>query len=149
MGHKRYTPEQIIGKLRQAEVRSAEGATVAEFVREPGITEQTAPSGARRNSVSVSDSARCCWLLLVSVPGLVPAQTSAHECQSAHQIGMGCFAGKACSGSRLRLDGTRSRVRPWASPTDVTTTNPGAPTEVKSDSESSYGRADFLRLCQP
>jgi len=41
MGHKRYTPEQIIGKLRQAEVRSAEGATVAEFVRELGITEQT------------------------------------------------------------------------------------------------------------
>jgi len=67
MGHKRYTPEQIIGLLRQAEVRSAEGATVAEFVREPGITEQTAPSGARRNSVSVSDSARCCWLLPVSV----------------------------------------------------------------------------------
>ena len=59
MGHKRYTPEQIIGLLRQAEVRSAEGATVAEFVRELGITEQTAPSGARRNSVSVSDSAHC------------------------------------------------------------------------------------------
>ena len=41
MGHKGYTPEQIIGKLRQAEVRSAEGATVAEIVRELGITDQT------------------------------------------------------------------------------------------------------------
>jgi transposase-like protein len=41
MGQKRYTPEQIIGKLRQAEVRSAKGATVAEIVRELGITEQT------------------------------------------------------------------------------------------------------------
>ncbi|MCL7959776.1 MAG: IS3 family transposase [marine benthic group bacterium] len=41
MGQKRYTPEQIIGKLRQAEVRSAEGARVAEIVRELGITEQT------------------------------------------------------------------------------------------------------------
>jgi len=41
MGHKRYTPEQIIGKLRQAEVRSAEGARVAEIVRELGVTEQT------------------------------------------------------------------------------------------------------------
>ena len=41
MGQKRYTPEHIIGKLRQAEVRAAEGATVAEFVRELGITEQT------------------------------------------------------------------------------------------------------------
>ena len=41
MGQKRDTPEQIIGKLRQAEVRSAEGARVAEIVRELGITEQT------------------------------------------------------------------------------------------------------------
>ena len=41
MGQKRYTPEQIIGKLRQAEVRSAEAACVAEIVRELGITEQT------------------------------------------------------------------------------------------------------------
>jgi len=37
MGQKRYTPEQIIGKLRQAEVRSAEGARVAEIVRELGV----------------------------------------------------------------------------------------------------------------
>ena len=41
MGQKRYTPEQIIGKLRQAEVRSAEGKRVAEIVRELGVTEQT------------------------------------------------------------------------------------------------------------
>jgi putative transposase len=41
MGQKRYTPEQIIGKLRQAEVRAAEGKRVAEIVRELGITEQT------------------------------------------------------------------------------------------------------------
>ncbi len=41
MGQKRYTAEQIIGKLRQAEVRVAEGKRVAEIVRELGITEQT------------------------------------------------------------------------------------------------------------
>ncbi len=41
MGQKRYTAEQIIGKLRQAEVRVAEGERVAEIVRELGITEQT------------------------------------------------------------------------------------------------------------
>jgi len=41
MGQKRYTPEQIIGKLRQAKVRAAEGKRVAEIVREMGITEQT------------------------------------------------------------------------------------------------------------
>ncbi len=39
MGQKRYTPEQIIGKLRQAEVRSAEGKRVAEIVRELGVTD--------------------------------------------------------------------------------------------------------------
>lgn len=39
MGRKRYTPEQIIGKLRQAEVRAAEGLRVVEIVRELGITE--------------------------------------------------------------------------------------------------------------
>jgi hypothetical protein len=41
MGQKRYTLEQIIGKLRQAEVRLAEGKLVAEIVRELGIKEQT------------------------------------------------------------------------------------------------------------
>ena len=34
-------------------------------------------------------------------------------------------------------------MRPWALPTDVTTTNPRAPTEVRSGSVGSYGRAAF------
>ena len=41
MGQKRYTAEQIIGKLRQAEVRLAEGKRVVDIVRELGISEQT------------------------------------------------------------------------------------------------------------
>ena len=41
MSRKRYTAEQIIGHLRQAEVRTSEGKTVAEAVRELGISEQT------------------------------------------------------------------------------------------------------------
>ncbi len=41
MGQKRYTAEQIIGKLRQAEVRLAEGKRVVEIVRELGVSEQT------------------------------------------------------------------------------------------------------------
>ena len=41
MGQKRYTAEQIIGKLRQAEVLAAEGMRVVEIVREMGISEQT------------------------------------------------------------------------------------------------------------
>jgi len=73
----------------------------------------------------------------------IPAQTSAHQRQSAHAIGMGYFAGCAYSGSRQWLESRRSGVRPWAPPTDVTATNPDAPTEVKSGSVGSYGRAAF------
>lgn len=41
MGRQRYTPEQMIGKLREGEVAMAKGQTVVEMVRALGITEQT------------------------------------------------------------------------------------------------------------
>ena len=41
MGRRRYTAEQIIGMLREAEVGVAEGKRVGEIVRELGIAEQT------------------------------------------------------------------------------------------------------------
>ena len=41
MARKRYTAEQIIGHLRQAEIPTSEGKTVLEVVRELGISEQT------------------------------------------------------------------------------------------------------------
>jgi transposase-like protein len=41
MGRQRYTPEQIIGKLREAEVTLAKGHTVVQACRSLGITEQT------------------------------------------------------------------------------------------------------------
>lgn len=41
MGRQRYTPEQIIGKLREVEVALAKGRTVVEMARTLGITEQT------------------------------------------------------------------------------------------------------------
>ena len=41
MARKRYTPEEIIGRLREAEVALAEGATVAEVCRRIGVTEVT------------------------------------------------------------------------------------------------------------
>ncbi len=41
MARKRFTPEQIISKLREAEVETGRGMTVAEVVRKLGITEQT------------------------------------------------------------------------------------------------------------
>ncbi len=41
MGRKRHTPEQIIRKLREAEVALAQGQTIAEVARKLSITEQT------------------------------------------------------------------------------------------------------------
>ena len=41
MARKRYTAEQIIGHLRQAEIRISEGKAVAEVARELGVSEQT------------------------------------------------------------------------------------------------------------
>lgn len=41
MGRKRYTTEQIIRKLREAEVDISNGSTVSQTVRKLGVTEQT------------------------------------------------------------------------------------------------------------
>ena len=41
MSQKRHTPEQIIRKLRQAEVELAKGQSAVEVARKLGITEQT------------------------------------------------------------------------------------------------------------
>ncbi len=41
MPHKRYSPEEIIHKLREAEVLLSQGQTVGEAVRQLGIAEQT------------------------------------------------------------------------------------------------------------
>ena len=41
MSKKRYTPEQIIGKLREAEVALALGETATQVCRTLGIAEQT------------------------------------------------------------------------------------------------------------
>ncbi len=41
MGRKRHTSEQIIAKLREAEIELAKGQTTVDVVRKLGITEQT------------------------------------------------------------------------------------------------------------
>lgn len=41
MPSKRHTPEQIIGKLREAEVELAKGATIAQVAKKLEITEHT------------------------------------------------------------------------------------------------------------
>ena len=41
MPRKRYTPEQIISKLREAEVLLSQGQTVAQACKSLGVSEQT------------------------------------------------------------------------------------------------------------
>jgi transposase-like protein len=41
MARKRYSPEQIIGHLRQAEILISEGKTIIEAARHLGVSEQT------------------------------------------------------------------------------------------------------------
>jgi len=41
MGRNRYTAEQIIGMLREAEVLQSQGMTIGDICRKLGITEQT------------------------------------------------------------------------------------------------------------
>ncbi len=41
MSSKRHTPEQIIAKLRQVDVLTAQGTSVADAVRSIGVTEVT------------------------------------------------------------------------------------------------------------
>ena len=41
MGRKRQTPEQIIGKLREAEIVLSQGKTVPHACKQIGVTEQT------------------------------------------------------------------------------------------------------------
>lgn len=41
MGRKKHTAEEIIGKLREAEIVQGQGGTVADACRRIGVTEQT------------------------------------------------------------------------------------------------------------
>ena len=41
MANKRHTPEQVVRKLREAEVELARGATVKDACRKIGVTEHT------------------------------------------------------------------------------------------------------------
>ena len=45
MSRKRYTPEQIIGKLQETEVALAQGETTGQVCRNLGIAEQTFRTG--------------------------------------------------------------------------------------------------------
>ena len=48
MGRIRFTPEQIIGKLREAELLLGQGTNIKEAIRKLGVSEQTIPGCGRR-----------------------------------------------------------------------------------------------------
>lgn len=47
MAKVKYTPEQIIIKLREVEVLCGKGSSIAEAVRQIGVTEQTITVGVK------------------------------------------------------------------------------------------------------
>ena len=47
MARKRYKPEEIVGKLRQAEVLHGQGMSMADAIRQLGISEVTYPAFPR------------------------------------------------------------------------------------------------------
>ena len=58
MKGKKHKPEQVIRKLRRAETRLAEGATVAEVCRELEVSEATYHRWARRYGAMKEDELR-------------------------------------------------------------------------------------------
>lgn len=58
MARKRFTPEEIIGKLREAEVLLAQGSRTAEVCRVIGVSEQTYYRWRREYGGLKTDQAR-------------------------------------------------------------------------------------------
>jgi len=50
MARKRHKPEEIVAKLRQVDVLTAQGRAIAEAVRSIGVTEVTYYCGARNTA---------------------------------------------------------------------------------------------------
>ena len=70
MARKRYTPETIIRKLREAEVLQGQGKTIAEMVKQLGVTEQTDALAIvvseERGAISITHSGR--WEMTAKAP---------------------------------------------------------------------------------
>jgi putative transposase len=47
MASKRHTPEQIVARLRQVDVLTSQGSSVADAIRQIGVTEVTYGRAAR------------------------------------------------------------------------------------------------------
>jgi hypothetical protein len=68
MARKGYSAEQIIGKLREAEILLAKGQTVGQASHVLGITEQTTTAGAKNTVVSRFPRPSCSKSLSAKMP---------------------------------------------------------------------------------
>ena len=93
MAGKRSTPEQIVAKLRQVEVLTAQGKPVAEAVRSIGVTEQTyylyglLPLRKRLSGWAASASLRTCIRRLWVSPGARMANAHARASADGRPTG--------------------------------------------------------------
>ncbi len=97
---RRHTPEQVIGKLREAEVKLAKSTAIAQVCKDLSITEETSPDCPRRHS-----SAGC-----VYAPSLASSSLTSRRIDSKS----GCAPRPVTTSRRLppspiRRDGTNPR----------------------------------------
>ena len=102
-----YTPEQIIGKLRETELEVAKGLTASQFVNNLSITEQTYYPGGKnregfrpikRSVLSLGERKR-------------PSKTAFDPCETGQNNSAGRCVAKLLSSAKRRqaVDHTRNR----------------------------------------
>lgn len=78
MASKRHSPEQIISKLREAEVLISQGSTVPQAARQIGVTEQTFYRWRTEyGGMKLDQAKRLKRLSLRGLPPMVLRQTTA------------------------------------------------------------------------
>ena len=96
MASKRHTPEQIVAKLRQVDVLTSQGATVADAVRRIGVTEV---DHHRELAATLQQGAPA---RLVGLSSTCPRGVRACVCRVAGGASWISFAGHAPAGAQTR-----------------------------------------------
>ncbi len=119
MSRKRHTAEEIVAKLRQVEVLTAQGRTVAEAIRSIGVTEVSSATSCS----TARSSIRSRRPRSSSRAGVATTTPFAHTHPSATSRPHPRF-----SYGRLRFPGQLRRPpRPWRSNLSCTNMRPGPP----------------------
>ena len=117
MAIKRHTPEEIVAKLRQVDVLTSQGSTVADAVRKIGVTEVIIIESWRRHD-NTGAAAR-----LSGLPPTGPGGLHSGVCRVAGGATWIGFAGHAPAGAKTSSQsgsappaGSRRSRRPTARP---------------------------------